>query len=73
MADERKEVVVTNIRMPFWSMVVFLIKLALAAIPALLILWILTTLVMAVLGVLFWVPWLPEWRWFYWGPPGSHV
>jgi hypothetical protein len=32
------EVVVTDIRMPFWSMVGFMIKWALAAIPAVLIL-----------------------------------
>jgi hypothetical protein len=31
-------VVVTDIRMPFWSMVVFMIKWAIAAIPALIIL-----------------------------------
>jgi hypothetical protein len=31
-------VVVTNIRMPFWSMVVFMIKWAIAAIPAFIIL-----------------------------------
>jgi len=35
------EVVVTNIRMPFWSMVVFMIKWAVAAIPAFAILVIL--------------------------------
>jgi hypothetical protein len=31
-------VTVTDIRMPFWSMVVFLVKMAIAAIPALIIL-----------------------------------
>jgi hypothetical protein len=31
-------VVVTDIRMPFWSMVVFMIKWAIAAIPAFIIL-----------------------------------
>ena len=34
-------VVVTDIRMPFWSMVVFMIKWAIAAIPAFIILAIL--------------------------------
>lgn len=37
MAD-RQEVVVTDIRMSFWSMVVFMVKWALASIPALFIL-----------------------------------
>ena len=36
MSDQT--VIVTDIRMPFWSIVVFLVKLAIAAIPALIIL-----------------------------------
>ena len=32
--DTQHEVVVTDIRMPFWSMVVLMVKLALASIPA---------------------------------------
>ena len=43
------EVVVTNIRMPFWSMVVFMIKWAVAAIPAFAILVILGGLVSIIL------------------------
>ena len=39
--ENHTEVVVTNIRMPFWSMVVFMIKWAVAAIPAFAILVIL--------------------------------
>lgn len=31
-------VVVTDVRMPFWSMVVFMVKISIAAIPAFLIL-----------------------------------
>ena len=31
---ERTEVIVTDIRMPFWSMVTFMIKWAVASIPA---------------------------------------
>jgi hypothetical protein len=42
-------IVVTDIHMPFWSMVVFLVKLAIAAIPAILILSILG----AILGAIF--------------------
>lgn len=32
--EESNRVVVTDIKMPFWSMVVFLVKLSIAAIPA---------------------------------------
>lgn len=46
--DEQR-VVVTDIRMPFSSMVVFLIKWTLAAIPAMAILWV----VMMVFMMLF--------------------
>lgn len=34
MADETREVIVTGIRMPFWALVIFLVKLVLASIPA---------------------------------------
>ena len=47
--DNRREVVVMDIRMPFTSMVVFMVKWAVAAIPAMLILGVLWWLVMAVL------------------------
>ena len=35
--QENKEMVVVDIRMPFWSMVTFMIKWAIAAIPAIII------------------------------------
>jgi len=38
MSENSREVVVTDIRIPFFSMVVLLVKWALAAIPALIIL-----------------------------------
>lgn len=38
MADEKREVVVTDVRIPFWSMVVLMVKWAIAAVPALIIL-----------------------------------
>lgn len=38
MAGERQEVVVTDIKVHFWSMVVLMVEWALAAIPALVIL-----------------------------------
>lgn len=37
----KNEVVITDIKMPFWSMVVFMVKWAIAAIPAIIILWLL--------------------------------
>jgi hypothetical protein len=45
----RREVVVTDIRMPFASMVIFMVKWAIAAIPAMIILGVLWWLVMAIL------------------------
>jgi hypothetical protein len=39
MAVERHDVVVTDIKVHFWSMVVLLVKWAIAAIPAVLILY----------------------------------
>jgi len=40
MSDEgnRQHVIVTDIHMPFWSMVIFMVKWALASIPAIIIL-----------------------------------
>jgi hypothetical protein len=48
MSDEgnRQNVIVTDIHMPFFSMVIFMVKWAIAAIPALIIL--------TVIGSLFW-------------------
>lgn len=43
----------TDISMPFPSMVVFLIKLSLASIPALLIIWLVLTVLMAVAMFMF--------------------
>lgn len=45
--EDQPEVSVVNIHMPFWSMVVFIIKWTFASIPAILIL--------AALGTLFWI------------------
>jgi hypothetical protein len=47
--DTRREVVVMDVKMPFASMVVFMVKWAIAAIPAMIILGVLWWLVMAVL------------------------
>ncbi len=50
MQEQTNDVVVTDIRMPFMSMVTFMVKAALAAIPALIILTVLGSLVVGVIG-----------------------
>ena len=52
MSDAR-EVVVIDVKIPFWSMVVLLVKWAIAAIPAMVILVILATATSMVLGAVF--------------------
>jgi len=47
--DNRREVVVMDIKMPFGSMVAFMVKWAIASIPAMIILGVLWWLVMIVL------------------------
>ena len=51
-STEETNVVVTDIQMPFISMVVFMVKWALAAIPALFILFAIFTGLLAAVGVL---------------------
>jgi fatty acid desaturase len=53
----QQRTIVTDIEIPFGRMVVFLIKLGLAAIPALIILWLITALLMATFGMLFGFGW----------------
>jgi len=53
MADGTREVVVTDIKIPFWSMVVLMVKWALAAIPAIVILIVIGAVISAALGALF--------------------
>jgi hypothetical protein len=57
VADQRRhplhrpqEVSIVDIRMPFWSMVVFMVKLSLAAIPAFIILAVIYVAAIAVFG-----------------------
>jgi hypothetical protein len=50
MADDRNHVVVTDIRIPFFSLMVLTIKWVLASIPAFIILWFITMVAM----MLFW-------------------
>ena len=47
---EKESVVVTDIRMPFVSMVVFMVKWAVASIPAIIILAILFSLIAGFMG-----------------------
>ena len=53
MSNGRQEVVVTDIKIPFLSMVVLLVKWALAAIPALIILFLIFSVLGAIFGGLF--------------------
>jgi hypothetical protein len=57
MSDAR-EVVVVDVKIPFWSMVVLLVKWSIAAIPAFVILVILATVASMVLGAFFHLPWM---------------
>lgn len=45
MNDEKREVIVTDIQMPFMSMVIFMVKWAIASIPAIIILVLIGTFV----------------------------
>jgi len=58
MSGERSEVVVVDVKIPFWSMVVLLVKWAIAAIPAMIILLVLAAAVSAVLGGVFHWSWM---------------
>jgi hypothetical protein len=55
--NERREVVVVDVKIPFVSMVILLVKWAIAAIPALIILVALATAASMVLGGMF------HWNW----------
>jgi hypothetical protein len=53
MANNVQEIVVTDVKIPFLSMVVLLVKWALAAIPAIIILISIGVAISLVLGALF--------------------
>lgn len=57
MSNEHREVVVVDVKIPFLSMVILLVKWAIAAIPAMLILLTLGAIVSMVLGGVF------HWNW----------
>jgi hypothetical protein len=53
MADNTQEIIVTDIRIPFWSMVVLLVKWALAAIPAMITLLVIGMILSMVVAAFF--------------------
>lgn len=61
MADNAREVVVTDIKIPFFSMVVLMVKWSLAAIPAVIILIVIGSVISAGLSALF--GWGFNWHW----------
>ena len=48
---DRHQVVVTDIQMPFWSMVTFMVKWSFAAIPAMIILFLVTFFLAALFSI----------------------
>ena len=63
MPEDRREVVVTDIKIPFWSMVVLMVKWAIAAIPAVIILMLIAALVSVALSMFAGFGWHHN----YWG------
>jgi hypothetical protein len=51
--DLSNRVTVVDIQMPFWSMVVFMVKAAIASIPAIIILTLLAMLISGIFTVMF--------------------
>jgi len=51
--NDTNQVNIIDIKMPFWSMVVFMVKASIAAIPAFIILSMIGTVIMTVLSGLF--------------------
>ena len=50
MSNDPQEIIVTDIKMPFLSMVVFMVKWALASIPALIILFFILVILAGIFG-----------------------
>jgi hypothetical protein len=53
MDDDKREVVVTDVKIPFWSIVVLMVKWAIAAIPALIILLVIWAVASMVIAAIF--------------------
>lgn len=49
MDEENKKVIISGINIPFWDLVVFIVKFTLASIPALFIIWF----VFMIFGLIF--------------------
>lgn len=54
--------IVTDIRIPFWRLVLFLIKLSLAAIPAAIVVTLILFAIGTAIAFLFGMPWDAFWR-----------
>ena len=53
MADDQHEVVVTDVKIPFWSLVMLMVKLVIAAIPAFIILMIIGAVASMLMAAIF--------------------
>ena len=53
MPEDKREVVVTDVKIPFLSMVVLMVKWAIAAIPAVIILIVIATVASMVMAAIF--------------------
>ncbi len=62
MGNEQREVVVVDVKIPFVSMVILLVKWAIAAIPAMVILIALGAIVSMLLGGIFHWSWMEHGR-----------
>jgi hypothetical protein len=67
MPSSDREVVVVDIKIPFFSMVVLMVKWAIAAIPAVIILVAIAGAAGAVMGLIFGTGW-HSWNWGGGGP-----
>jgi hypothetical protein len=57
MSETRQAVIITDIRIPFWSMVILMVKWAIAAIPAVIILFFIASALGAALAAIFGTGW----------------
>ena len=53
MADDKRDVVVTDVKSPFWSMVALMVKWAVAAIPGLVVLLVVGAVAFSVIAAIF--------------------
>ena len=65
MPNEKPEVVVTDIKIPFWAMVVLMVKWAIAAIPAVVILIVIGGIAGAAMSLFFGTGWQHHWEWMW--------